>query len=275
VTDNPAEPLSFDQLLAIERVGDNSYRVCLMGHGGASFGGQTLGCAIRAAAETAAGRSLHLFHALFLRPVPPETPVDLTVERIRDGRRFGQRRVRVEKDGRLLCEVLAGFASPGEGAVFGDARIDPDVPAPETLDDEKTVARAEGWKDWSPDALQWRWIGAPWRPLEGESSRYLAWVRPSVPPEDRTLHAGALAYLSDFHSHFPVARVYKQNFEPVGFVSLDQSVWLHRDDPWDGWRLLVSECDTAQAGRALSRRQLFSRDGHLIASMAQEALLTG
>jgi acyl-CoA thioesterase-2 len=175
---------------------------------------------------------------------------------------------------RLLCELLASFATPGEGARFQDLGVEPAPASPETLPSEEEVARTEGWSEWVGGPFEWRWLGTPWRPGPGETSRYAAWVRPRLGlGDDPALHAAAVAYLSDFHSHWPVARKLGAHFEPFGFTSLDQVVWLHRPSPWRDWRLLVSACDVAHAGRALTRRWLHARDGALVASMAQEALI--
>ncbi len=59
------------------------------------------------------------------------------------------------------------------------------------------------------------------------------------------------------------------------YTSLDQVVWLHRNLWWDDWWLLTSESDIGHAGRALTRRLLYTRDGRLVASMAQEQLIPG
>lgn len=64
-------------------------------------------------------------------------------------------------------------------------------------------------------------------------------------------------------------------FDAMGFTSLDQSVWIHRDLPWDDWWLLTSWTDQAHAGRSLGHRTLRTRDGLLVASMAQEAMIPG
>lgn len=263
-----------EQILEIEPAGEDRFRAQLDG-----FGGVTLGCATLAAARSCE-RPLHSLHAYFLRPVPPDGRVQLAVERLRDGRRLASRRVQVRAEGRLLCELTASFATPGEGAEYQDAPGAAGVPAPESLPDEPEIADAEGWKPGEPGPLfgplLWRFVGGtPWRPeaLDG-TSRYRAWVRPRSPlPEDRALHAAALAFLSDYHSHFSVARMGGGPFEPFGFTSLDQLLWLHRDLAWDDWRLLTTESDVGHAGRAFTRRALHARDGRLVASMAQEALV--
>jgi len=267
-----ARPL--DQILEIERVGEDTFGARLDG-----FGAVTLGCATLAAARTCPERFLHSLHMYFLRPVVPEQRVELAVERVRDGRRFAHRRVRVQADGRLLGELVASFAAPGGGVEYQDAAPDPATPAPDDLPTEEDLARAEGWDPDGPGPLggplEWRWIGVPWQDVSPETpSRYRAWVRPRFPlRDDPALRAAALAFLCDYHSHFPVARKLGGHFEPAGYTSLDQALWIHRDVPWDDWWLLVSESDVGHAGRAFSRRLLHARDGRLVASMAQEQLV--
>lgn len=270
------EDQRFPQVFALELDGEDRFTTRLRGFEGRSFGGQTLGCATVAAARTCEGRALHSLHACFMRMVPAEKPIELAVERLRDGRRFSHRRVQIRDAGRLLCELITSFTVPGQGPDYQDASPRPGTPAPETLPDEEVVAHSEGWEHWGPGPFELRWVGRPWRPQPRHAhSRYETWLKPRFPlaPEDRDIYAGAVAFLSDFHSHWSVMRKLGLGFEPVGFVSLDQVIWLHRDLAWDDWRLLVSESEIAHGGRALTRRSLFTRDGRLVASMAQEALI--
>jgi acyl-CoA thioesterase-2 len=128
----------FDQVLEIERVADDRFETRLDG-----FGGVTLGCAALAAALTT-DRALHSLHTYFLRAVPVDRPVELSVERLRDGRRFSHRRADVRADGQLVCELLAGFAASGEGFTAQDITLDPATPPPESLPSEADIAQAEG-----------------------------------------------------------------------------------------------------------------------------------
>ena len=117
--------------------------------------------------------------------------------------------------------------------------------------------------------------GEAWRcETPAAKSRYQAWVRPRFPlGEGPGLRGAAMAYLADYHSHWPVVRKLAGDFGPTGFVSLDQVVWVHRDLPWDDWRLVTTESDVAHAGRSLCRRAVHTRDGRLVASMLQEQLI--
>ncbi len=268
-----ARPLSTSlaELFQLEPAGEDAFHAQLPG-----FGGVTLGCATLAAARTTP-LSLHSLHVYFLRAVPTDRPTLLRVSRVRDGRRFAHRRVEVLDGERVCCELVAGFAAPGGGVEYQEPAQDPAPPAPEALPSEDEIAREEGWVPNKPGpiggAVEWRFIGGtPWKPVgPGGASRYRGWVRPRAPlPEERALHAATLAFLADMHSHLAVARRLGAHFEPLGYTSLDQVLWVHRDEPWSDWRLLTSISDVAHAGRAFTRRTLHARDGRLIASMAQE-----
>jgi acyl-CoA thioesterase-2 len=271
VTSAPGTATPLADLLRIEPAGEDRFRVRLPG-----FGGVTLGCATLAAARTS-GLSLHSLHVYFLHPVPTETPVDLLVSRVRDGRRFAHRRVEVRDGERVSCELVASFAAPADGTDYQEPASGPAIPSPEELPSEEELAHREGWRleerGSIGSALEWRYVGgSPWRPERAqETSVYRGWVRPRFPlPDDGPLHAAALAFLADMHSHLAVARRLGAHFEPLGYTSLDQAVWAHRSDPWNDWRLLTSISDVAHAGRAWTRRTLHARDGRLVASMAQE-----
>ena len=57
------------------------------------------------------------------------------------------------------------------------------------------------------------------------------------------------------------------------FASLDHAMWWHRFARADDWFLYVQESPSARGGRGLALGKIFSRDGHLIASVAQEGMV--
>jgi acyl-CoA thioesterase-2 len=258
--------------LQIEPAGEDRFTAQLPG-----FGGVTLGCATLAAARSTE-LALHSLHVYFLRPVSPERPSTLQVARVRDGRRFALRRVHVLDGDKLCCELVASFAAPGKGPEYEEPDPLPAVPAPETLPDESLVMKEEGFVpgQFGPlgGPVEFRFPdGPPWRP--SDVSLYRCWARPrQVLPEEPAFHAAALAHLADVHSHMSVARRLGYHFEPFGYTSLDQVLWVHRSEPWTDWRLLTTVSDIGSAGRAWSRRTLHARDGRLIASMAQEQFVS-
>ncbi len=266
-------PTGFAEFFQLAETGSGLFTARLEDHGGLAFGGETFGLATLAAARTCADRPVHSLHMHYMRPVPSSVPVEFVVERTRDGRRIAHRRVEVRREGRLLAQLVASFATPSEGPDFETAAFDPPV-VPETLRSEAELAREEGWENWEPGAIEWRWPERPWDVPAGTPSQYQGWARPTTPlRDDKGLRGAALAFLSDYHSHLPVARVLGRGFEPVGFSSLDIVVWLHRDLPWEDFWLATSVADIAHGGRALTRRHVHDRDGRLVATMMQEALI--
>jgi len=263
----------FPDLLGVTPTGEDRFAAQLDG-----FGGITLACALLATARTAAPLPLHSFHAYFLRAVPTERPAEIVVERLRDGRRFRHRRTRVGDGARAACELVASFAVAGEGIEAQDLGIPPGTPAPEALPSDREVLLDDGRAEEELGPLEWRWIGPPpwFETTPQPSSEYRAWVRPRYAlPDEHAWHAAALAFLADYHSHMSVARWLGGFSEGRLYTSLDQSVWLHRDIPWNDWWLVHTEGVVAHGGRALTRRTLHARDGRLVASMAQEQLIPG
>jgi len=264
--------LPLEERLLLAPAGEDRFHALLPG-----FGAVTLGCATLAAARTTE-LGLHSLHAYFLRPTPADRMSLLRVARVRDGRRFAARRVEVLDGDKLCFELLASFAAASSGPEFEEPVPRPAVPEPEHLPDEAQVMKEAGLNPMQPGFLggpiEMRLVGgSPWRARD--VSLYRAWVRPRKPlPAEPAFHAAAIAFLSDLHSHVPVARRLGYHFEPFGYTSLDQVVWMHRTQPWTDWLLLTSVSDIGQGGRAFSRRTLHGRDGRLIASMAQEQFVS-
>ncbi len=275
-----ARAQSADEAFPIERIDGDHHRVVIEAHPAdppdvPAFGGFVLGAAARAAGRSCPDRPVASLHMLFLRPVPVGVPVDLRVERVRDGRRVAHRSVGVHAGGKLCAEMRTTHATPEPDRLdlVGSRPVD-DLPRPEELPSAEEVARQEGWDGWGTDPLEWRWVGRPWDVPAGTAEPYHAWVRPRRPIADEPgLQAALVAFFSDYHSHWPVARLVGGRYEPVGFASLDTAIWFHRDVAWDDWWLITSRCDVGHGGRAFSRRQVHGRDGRLVATMAQEALI--
>jgi acyl-CoA thioesterase-2 len=56
-------------------------------------------------------------------------------------------------------------------------------------------------------------------------------------------------------------------------ASLDHAMWYHRPLRVDEWLLYACDSPTAQGARGLARGQVFSADGRLVASTAQEGMI--
>jgi acyl-CoA thioesterase-2 len=94
-------------------------------------------------------------------------------------------------------------------------------------------------------------------------------------PDDPALHRAALAYASDYTIMESVMRRHGVAWATPGLkaASLDHAMWWHRPARVDEWLLYTQESPSASGGRGLSLGRIFSRDGRLVASVAQEATI--
>lgn len=83
---------------------------------GAIFGGQVLGQALSAAAQTVgADRPVHSVHGYFMRAGDVRRSIIYQVDRLRDGASFTTRRVSAIQDGSAIFSLEASFQRVEEG----------------------------------------------------------------------------------------------------------------------------------------------------------------
>ena len=56
-------------------------------------------------------------------------------------------------------------------------------------------------------------------------------------------------------------------------ASLDHAMWWHRPARVDEWLLYAQQSPSARGGRGLATGRIFTRDGELVASVAQEIMV--
>lgn len=271
-------------LLTLERIEANIFRGESRDIGSAQvFGGQVLGQALSAAQQTVDDRCAHSLHAYFLRRGDMEAPIVYEVDRQRDGRSFSVRRVVAIQHGRPILNMAASFQVPEEGL---NHQFDkPDVPEPEDLKDARDLALDAG--DQLPAKIR-RFLTDErpfeFRPVEppvfiGQKSREPfkhVWVRAvDRLNDDENLHRAMLAYVSDYEllgtSSLPHGLRYGTG--QVQMASLDHALWFHRPVRVDDWFLYVMDSPNASGGRGFSRGRIYTRDGVLAASTAQEGVV--
>ena len=93
--------------------------------------------------------------------------------------------------------------------------------------------------------------------------------------DDPNLHRCALAYASDMGALEPSMRAIGANFGDgaMQVASLDHALWFHRPFRFDDWLLFVFESVSVASGRGMNRGSVWSRDGQLVASIAQEGVM--
>ncbi len=289
----PDEPLrrrlvtSLDGLLRaleLEPRGDDRFRVLAEpGRFDRVFGGQTVAQGLLAASATVTGKEPHSLHAYFVEAGAPDQPLDLTVDRVRDGRSMSTRRVTVTQGARTLLIAMASFHANATRPEL--AHRPPDVPGPDRLPVLQDLVgelppelrrHASGWID-HPPPLELRMSEPPTflggSPAQGTRSH---WMRlPREVGDEPVVHTALLAYASDYFLLDMAFRAYPERLAPTDLtaVSLDHTLWFHRPVRFDRWHLHTQETLAISGHRALVRGSIHDADGHLVASAMQEVLV--
>jgi acyl-CoA thioesterase-2 len=255
------------RILAVESIGRDKYEAPTPSDGPMRlFGGQVAAQALRAATLTVEpSRPPHSFHAYFVRPGRPGTPLVLDVIRIRDGRSFTTRAVTASQGGEAIFFLAASFHSAEQGD-------DWQLPAPEDIPGPDDVPATE-----SPLARFESMMPFEMRPVAGRSPMGFAlhpfWVRVGgTLPDDPALHACCLAFISDM-GVVGSARPSTADMRAFMGASLDHAVWFHRPARADQWILFDVKPVSNFGARGLARGTMHTADGTLVASITQEALL--
>lgn len=247
------------------------------------FGGQ-----VAAQSVVAANRSvddvfvMHSLHSYFLRPGDTAVPIVYDVERIRDGRSFATRRVVARQHGRPIYYLTANFQQPEDGYEHQDRM--PDVVGPDhgvpmaDLARQRGARSGEEWeREWS--ALDVRYLGTSAMGLPDDPrhpARAQLWIRVAGDlGEDPLIHQAAFTYASDLTLLGASLVPHGVNFGTPGLqmASLDHTVWFHRPFRADQWWLYDQVSPVAVGGRGLATASVYTEDGTLVATVAQEGLI--
>lgn len=252
---------------------------------GRVFGGQVLAQSVIAAGRTVDSdgptRRIHSLHGYFLRAGDSSLPIRFVVERMRDGASFSARRVHAVQSGRILLSMITSFQTDAGGLDHQDSR--PDVTPPDDLEDDiaRVSAIAPGVVDRFRErrAIQMRHVQEPifLQPDAHSSERAQSvWMRAAgTLPDDQLLHAAVLAYSSDYSLLEPVLRHHGLAWSDprLRVASLDHAMWFHRPVRADEWILYTQDSPSAQGGRGLGTGRMFTADGVLAATVAQEGMV--
>jgi len=271
-------------LLDLEKIEENIFRgVSPKDRSQRVFGGQVLGQALVAAGRTVEDRIAHSLHAYFLVAGDPKVPILYEVDRSRDGSSFSSRRVVAIQHGRQIFHMSVSLQKPETGL---EHQIEmPNVPPPEGLPSEDDF-RAKI-VDKIPEQYRDHFLRK--RPIElrpvdrtdifapqKRPPHQSVWVRATGElPADIALQQCVLAYASDMTlldtSLLPHGIGWFDN--RVQMASIDHAMWFHRPFRADQWLLYVQDSPSASGARGFNRGLIFSRDGKLVASVAQEGLM--
>ena len=251
---------------------------------GRLFGGQVAAQALVAAGRTIeGGKPAHSLHGYFLRPGDPNVPVVYSVDRIRDGRSFATRRVVAQQRGRAIFNMSASFHDPEPGYEHQHAM--PAVPPPLRMPSRREWAERlseqipEQFRAWAArrGPIETRHHHAPTfisrDPHPGPQDVWMKAV--TELPDDPFLHQCVLAYASDMSLLDAIVQSHGRigALGPLMTASLDHAVWFHRPLRADRWLLYHQDSPIAFGARGLARGMIYTEEGVLVASTAQEALV--
>ncbi|SFE40780.1 acyl-CoA thioesterase-2 [Sulfitobacter brevis] len=268
------ETLEVDLFRGVGSGGETSTRI---------FGGHVIAQALMAAYRTVEGRLCHSLHAYFIRPGDPTVPVIYQVDRARDGGSFTTRRVVAIQHGKQILNLSASFQVDEEG--WDHQHPMPKVGGPEEwptrtdLRDSNVDRIPEKYRE---DFLRERPIElrevAPrdfFTPDKTDDRNHLWFRMEAAKGQGPQMQHCLLAYASDMN-------LLGSSLRPHGVTwfqgtlmsaSLDHAMWFHGAIDFSDWHLYDLDAPWTGKARGFNRGSIFSADGRLVASTAQEGLV--
>lgn len=273
----PATLTELIDLLDLEKLDEGLFRGRQLENTGfiRVFGGQVAAQALVAAQLTVPDeRHVHSLHSYFLLGGDLSIPIIYDVEMVRDGGSFTTRRVAARQHGAIIYYMTASFQKVEEG--FDHQDEIPDVPGPDESTPLPDVIRAV-----NPEAADW-WV-KEWSAIDArlvtsgdDAATQRLWFRfAGTLPDDRRLRNAVLTYFSDLTllgpTLLPHGRVISSPDMQV--ASLDHTIWFHRPAEANQWFLYDQHSPSASRARGLAIGRVFSENGELVATIAQEGLI--
>lgn len=236
------------------------------------FGGQILAQTVAVAERRAGDQTVKSLHTVFARAASAAADLDIAVERMSTGRSFSSLTVTVSQGERLCARSLVLTESEGDDLI----RHSPDPPP---RGPESAAPSAHG----GPGATSWWEI----RTVEGVDiadplavgpPRLGVWMRFPGAGDDPGLGRALLAYASDGFLIGTALRPHPGFGQSLAHVEFNTTVLTHTlsfHEPFGAgeWLLLDQEAPYAGRGRSYGRGHVWTADGRLVASFAQDAMI--
>lgn len=276
----------FEELLAIldlRRVDDDTF---IGSHPDKNpprtFGGQMMAQAFVAASRSLdraispAALSVH-----FIAGGDTTKDLEFKVVRLRDERRFANRRIDVMQDGAVLTTAMVSFVDGGRG--LEHATEAPNVPNPLSLPRIDELLR--GYEKTVPQfvealrPIEWRYTNDPAWVMRDKGNRLdsnRVWLKAEGPmPEDPVLHHAALVYSSDTTVLDPIITTHglSWGYDRIFAATVNHSVWFHRPFRFDEWVLYSTTSPVASDSRGLGTGHFYDESGRMLATVVQEGLI--
>jgi acyl-CoA thioesterase-2 len=227
------------------------------------FGGQILGQFVRAAELTCPNKSIKSLHSLFAREGSADETVRYEVTRQHEGRSFATLTIVARQSKGVIATSLISMHAPEDGP----DRQSENIIAPLLGEEFRTDVDLIPWEIRTDVDLNSTDIGAP---------DFEMWMR--TPQVGKNLAPALATYATDLTLIGTALRPVdglSQLGNGTTFTSAvtSHNLWFHRPFTTDSWLLLRQHSPVTAHGRCFGRGDVFSEDGNLVASYAQEALL--
>ncbi|PWK19035.1 acyl-CoA thioesterase [Xanthomarina spongicola] len=274
-------------LLVLEKINDTEFNGMSKSVGSPNvFGGQVLAQAINAASRTITnGRILHSMHSYFLEAGNLKLPITYNVSIVRDGGSFSVRRVTAHQNETTIFILSASFHKK-ESGYNHQMKMKDEMKQPEELLSWTDMYNQFG--DFLPKHVK-SFLEIE-RPVEFKPTEIVNPLdRKDLPPFsdvwfklkgdvstlDLATKQQILTYISDYNILVSALNPHasKAHWGNTQTASLDHSMWYFRDFDFNDWLLFSMESPNASNARGFARGNIYTRDGELVASVAQEGLM--
>ncbi|KAI7835136.1 HotDog domain-containing protein [Kickxella alabastrina] len=289
-SDDDANTSAFNgRTLELEEIGPDTFKSVDLwqpeGNRGV-FGGQVIGQALSAAGKSVdSPYQCNSFHCYFLAAGSNTEMIAYEVRRMRQGRSYCSRLVTAKQGGRVIFMAMASFQVPEPSALQHQYAM-PRVPAPESLASREEILARSNRLGRDSMVAEINALPVETRPVPMRSKRGIPvnaiWLRARGDMSALGLshHQSMLAYASDFALLSTSLKPFEMSRPGSAYtrsmiVSLDHTIWFHAPFRADDWLLYVMESPRTALGRGLAIGRIYSRDGVMVASTAQEGVIRG
>lgn len=241
------------------------------------YGGLTITQALDAARRCCpAEYAVQSLHGQFLRPGDHEHKIEITVEVLKEGRRFKLYNVYCRQQGNTIFFATITFHLPEEA--YEHAMVPPERVLPA---EDRARFYPHRQHSWSREEVQEHGAALEVRiydPLsfrEEQAPRGQTWFRLAEQSAlDDWEQVLLLAYASDWNMPSIAMRPHtvEEGLMPV-LASLDHAIWFYRQPRFEDWITYVQESPAALSGRGHSRGLFYDPRGELLAAVTQESYL--
>ena len=211
--------------------------------------------------------------------------IEFRVVRLRDERRFANRRVDAVQDGVVLSSAMISYMSGGcpESGASSTPSLRRRWPSPTPCRRWRELLR--GYEETVPHfvnalhPIEWRYTNDPAWVMRDKGDRLphnRVWVKADgVLPDDPVLHTATMVYSSDTTVLDSVITTHglSWGFDRIFAASANHSVWFHRQVDFNDYVLYSTSSPVAADSRGLGMGHFFDRSGQVVATVVQEGVL--